>query len=106
MTTIPRTLTLIAISLLAACAGMSEEQYRAELDRLSGLDCAGLENELASAGSRDAVSLIRKLQGESGCEIKPLIAKDSSASRIRDRNRHFRVMEGRSAVYGRDLRDK
>jgi len=101
--------TLVACCSLVACAGMSEEKYQAEMARLSDMNCPMLEQELSTVYYRDTqqISLIRSLQGQKGCEIKPIMAQGpNQAKEQRDRNKHWRMMQGRQRVHGRDLRDK
>ena len=65
---------LLACATAAGCSSMSPEEYNAQIDRLEAMDCLTLEDQLLLTESRKEIRIIRQIQSEKGCEIRPLLA--------------------------------
>ena len=66
------------------------------------MTCEDLESKLLDAGTSKAVKIVRRMQAEKGCEIKPLLAKnDEFQKQERDRISANRIRSRQAIAPGR-----
>ncbi len=90
---------VVTAAALAGCAGMSPEEAAAEAERMSTMTCDDLEIELYRATRKSEVEVIRRLQADKDCEIRPLLAGPTKQKRRYSNyeNRSFKTPVGGGA---------
>ncbi len=82
---------LLAVTLaFSAGCSVSKAKYVAATEKYVDMTCENLDNELILAESSKEIKIIRRFQGEKGCEIKPLLAENQQEDRATRRDRKLR----------------